>query len=191
MRSLVSVIGANVGRDRADNASAVLADVLAARHRTHDAPAIAVARNSVSHAETIGIAPKRAQPVEDAPATHFTGSARVQSLFQANTTSRRTSGASVTFEPGARTAWHSHPLGQTLIVTAGTGWIQQSGAQAQLMREGDVVWIPPGVKHWHGATATSSMAHIALVEPREGKTAEWMEKVDDKDYQAVNAEKKY
>ena len=80
----------------------------------------------------------------------------------------------MTFEPGARTAWHSHPLGQTLIVTAGVGWIQQFGTQAEVIREGDVVWILPGVKHWHGATATSSMTHIAMVEQREGQTVKWM-----------------
>jgi 4-carboxymuconolactone decarboxylase len=189
MRTLVSVIGAKVGQQRADNASAVLAGVLAARHTRPDPPATAVARDSASHVATILVTRKIALPVEDAPATHFTGSARVQSLFQATSPSR-TSGASVTFEPGARTAWHRHPLGQTLIVTAGTGWIQQSGAQAQLMREGDVVWIPPGVKHWHGATATSRMTHIAIVESREGTTVEWMEMVDDKEYNAVNTEKK-
>src|SRR6266852_91600 len=107
------------------------------------------------------------------PSEWFTGTVRIDPLFQAPDPAF-VAGASVTFEPGARTAWHRHPLGQTLIVTAGTGWIQQSGAQAQLIREGDVVWIPPGVKHWHGATATSAMTHIAIVELRDGKTVEWM-----------------
>jgi 4-carboxymuconolactone decarboxylase len=184
MRSLIAVVRATIGEDRADNASAVLADVLAARHTRDDAPSIPVARNTASRAEMIRITRKDAQRVENAPAEHFIGSARVQSLFQANSPSRA-SGASVTFERGARTAWHSHPLGQTLIVTAGTGWVQQSGAQAQVIREGDVVWIPAGVKHWHGAAATSGMTHIALAEQHDGKSVEWMEKVSDQEYIAV------
>jgi quercetin dioxygenase-like cupin family protein len=95
------------------------------------------------------------------PAENFTGSVRIDALFNPNAPSR-TSGARVTFEPGARTAWHTHPLGQTLIVTAGSGWVQQCGGQTQEIREGDVVWIPPGQKHWHGATATTGMTHIAI-----------------------------
>lgn len=94
------------------------------------------------------------------------------------------SGARVTFEPGARTAWHAHPLGQTLIVTAGTGWVQQWGGAVQEMREGDVVRIPPGVKHWHGATATTAVTHIALQEQLDGKVVEWMEKVSDEQYRS-------
>ena len=93
-----------------------------------------------------------------------------------------TSGASVAFEPGARTAWHSHPLGQTLVVTAGRGWVQQWGGQVQEIRQGDVVWIPPGVKHWHGATASTSMTHIGIQESLDGKAVEWMEKVSDQQY---------
>jgi len=184
MRSLIAVIRVKIGQDRADSASAVLAGVLAVRQKTDDAPPTAGARNSAPRAETIGITRKDAQVVGNAPAEHFTGSARVHSLLQANAPSR-TSGAAVTFERGARTAWHSHPLGQTLIVTAGTGWVQQAGTQAQVIREGDVVWIPPGVKHWHGAAATSGMTHIALSEQRDGKTVEWMEKVSDQEYNAV------
>jgi 4-carboxymuconolactone decarboxylase len=92
------------------------------------------------------------------------------------------SGASVAFEPGARTAWHSHPLGQTLIVTAGTGWVQQWGGQVQEIRQGDIVWIPPNLKHWHGATASASMTHIAIQESLDGKAVEWMEKVSDEQY---------
>jgi quercetin dioxygenase-like cupin family protein len=102
-------------------------------------------------------------------------------LFNANPPSRR-SGGRVTFEPGARSAWHTHPLGQTLVVTAGTGWIQQWGGPIQEIREGDVVWIPPGQKHWHGATPTTRMTHIAITEFLEAKNVEWMEQVSDEQY---------
>ncbi len=111
----------------------------------------------------------------------MTGTVLVQPLFSANDRSRAT-GGKVTFEPGARTAWHTHPLGQTLIVTAGTGWIQQWGGPIEEIRQGDVVWIPPGTKHWHGATATTSITHIAIQEQLDGKTVEWMEKVGDEQY---------
>jgi 4-carboxymuconolactone decarboxylase len=105
----------------------------------------------------------------------------VDSPFQ-GTEPARVRGATVTFEPGARTAWHSHPLGQTLIVTAGVGLVQQWGGRVQVIRPGDIVWIPPGVKHWHGATAHSGMTHIAITEAADGKTVEWMEKVSDEQY---------
>ena len=91
-------------------------------------------------------------------------------------------GAHVTFEPGARTAWHSHPLGQTLIVTSGLGWVQREGGPVEEIRPCDVVWFPPGEKHWHGATATTGMSHIAIQEALNGSTVEWMEKVDDAQY---------
>jgi len=106
---------------------------------------------------------------------------RVDPLFDANAPSR-VNGASVTFEPGARTAWHTHPLGQTLIVTAGSGWVRQWDGPIQEIRAGDVVWIPPGQKHWHGATATSGMTHIAIQEHLDGKNVEWMEQVTDDQY---------
>ena len=118
---------------------------------------------------------------QPAPADHFTGSAQVQRLFE-QPEPARASGASVTFEPGARTAWHIHPLGQTLIVTAGTGWVQQWGDQVQGMRAGDVVRIPGGVKHWHGATEGTAMTHIAIQEQAGGKTVEWLERVSDSQY---------
>jgi quercetin dioxygenase-like cupin family protein len=114
-------------------------------------------------------------------AEYFTGSVGIDPLFSASEPSRL-AGARVTFEPGARTAWHTHPVGQTLIVTAGTGWVQHWGGAVQEMREGDVVRIPPGVKHWHGATATTRMTHIALHEHLDGKVVDWMEKVSDKQY---------
>ncbi len=102
---------------------------------------------------------------------------------------RRARGASVTFEPGARSAWHTHPLGQILIVTAGTGWVQQEGGEKQEIKPGDVIWTPPGVKHWHGATATSSMTHIALQESVDGKNVEWMEKVSEERYKMAETHK--
>ncbi len=117
------------------------------------------------------------------PAERFTGSVAVQQLFGA-TPDTRASAGTVTFEPGARSVWHSHPAGQTLIVTAGTGWVQEWGSAKQEMRAGDVVWIPPGVKHWHGATATESVTHIAIQEAVNGSIATWMEHVTDEQYGA-------
>jgi len=121
------------------------------------------------------------QPSMKVPDEWFTGKVSVAPLFNPPAPARA-SGASVTFEPGARTAWHSHPLGQTLIVTAGSGLIQQWGGPMEEIRPGDVVWIAPGVKHWHGASPTTSMIHIAIQEQLEGKSADWMEKVSDEQY---------
>jgi 4-carboxymuconolactone decarboxylase len=132
-----------------------------------------------SHAITI--TRSGSQPSSQAPAEHMTGSVRIEPLFNALDPSR-VSGGKVTFEPGARTAWHTHPLGQALIVTAGTGWIQRWGGLIEEIRQGDVVWIPPRIKHWHGATATTSMTHIAIQEQLDSKTVEWMEKVSDEQY---------
>ncbi len=123
------------------------------------------------------------QPSNKGSAEYFTGSVRVDPLFQAKSPARAVS-ASVTFEPGARTAWHTHPLGQTLIVTAGCGRVQRWGGLVEEIRPGDVVWIPPDEKHWHGATPTTAMSHIAIQEQLEGKTADWMEKVSDEQYHA-------
>jgi quercetin dioxygenase-like cupin family protein len=117
-----------------------------------------------------------------APAEHFTGTVRIEPLFAARAPSR-TIGAKVTFQPGARTAWHTHPLGQVLIVTDGVGWVQQWGGPVQVIRKGDVVWIPAGVKHWHGATPTTSMTHIAILEQLpDGNSGNWMEPVNDEQY---------
>jgi 4-carboxymuconolactone decarboxylase len=123
------------------------------------------------------------QPSRQGPVENFTGSVRVDPLFQASAPARA-SGSLVTFEPGARSAWHTHPLGQVLIVTAGTGRVQRWGDPVEEIRQGDVVWIPPGQKHWHGAAPNSSMAHIAIVEALDGKAVEWMEKVSDAQYGA-------
>lgn len=121
------------------------------------------------------------RPVTQGASDRFTGNARITSLFSANAPSRVT-GGQVTFEPGARTAWHSHPLGQTLIVTAGTGRIQFRGGAVQEIRTGDVVSIPPATRHWHGASPGSSMTHIAIQEQVDGNTAVWFEKVTDEQY---------
>ena len=133
--------------------------------------------------QTIRITRVGSQPSRSGPAEQFTGSVRIDFLFQPNEASR-TSGAFVTFEPGARTAWHTHPLGQTLIVMAGSGWVQQWGGRVEVIRPGDVVRIPPGQKHWHGATATTGMTHIAIQEQHDGRTVDWMDKVSDAQYRA-------
>lgn len=136
-----------------------------------------------SSAQTITIARSGTQTSQQGPTANFTGSVRVDPLFQATTPARATGGL-VTFEQGARSAWHSHPLGQILIVTAGTGRVQQWGGAIEEIRRGDVVRIPPNVKHWHGAAPMTSMAHIAIVELLDGKSTEWMEKVTDAQYNA-------
>lgn len=123
------------------------------------------------------------QPSGKGPADYFTGSVRIDPLIEA-TAPARVFAASVTFEPGARTAWHIHPLGQTLIVTAGRGWAQHWGGPVEEIRPGDVIWFPPGEKHWHGATPTTAMTHIAIVEKLDGKGADWMEQVSDEQYRA-------
>ena len=115
------------------------------------------------------------------PDDWFTGTVRIDQLFEA-TTRTRASAATVTFEPGARTAWHTHPLGQTLIVTAGCGWAQREGGTIEEIRPGDIVWYPPGEKHWHGAAPTTAMTHIAIQEQLDGKAVDWMEKVSDEQY---------
>src|SRR5476649_1271166 len=112
------------------------------------------------------------------PADWFTGTVRIDPLFQARDSARAAS-ASVTFEPGARTAWHTHPLGQTLIVTAGLGWVQREGGPTEEIRPGDVVWFPPGLKHWHGASPTTGMTHIAIQEGLDGRNVDWLEQVSD------------
>ena len=121
------------------------------------------------------------QPSAKGPADWFTGAVRIDQPFQ-GTDAARVGGAIVTFEPGARTAWHTHPLGQTLIVTAGCGWAQREGSAVEEIRPGDVVCFPPGEKHWHGATATTAMTHIAIAEKLDGKVVEWMEQVTEEQY---------
>lgn len=121
------------------------------------------------------------QPSRPGPSEYFTGAVRIDPLIDAPDPARVAS-ARVTFEPGARTAWHTHPLGQTLIVIAGQGWAQRWDGPREEIRPGDVIWIPPGEKHWHGATATTAMTHIAIQEKLDGKAVEWLEQVTDEQY---------
>jgi quercetin dioxygenase-like cupin family protein len=143
-------------------------------------PAASASPTKDTTAEMV-IARAGSQASSKGPAQYFTGSVRVDPLFGAHTPST-TSGASVTFEPGARSAWHTHPMGQLLIVTAGVGRVQQSGGPVQEIRPGDVIWTPRGVKHWHGAAPTTSVTHIAIQDTANGKNVEWLEKVSDEQY---------
>lgn len=131
--------------------------------------------------QAISVTRVGAQPSAKGPAENFTGTVRVDSRFQGSAPAR-VGGGIVTFEPGARTAWHTHPLGQTLIVTAGAGLVQHWDGPVQEIKPGDVVWIPPDVKHWHGATPTTGMSHIAIAEAFDGKAVDWLEKVTDEQY---------
>jgi quercetin dioxygenase-like cupin family protein len=125
------------------------------------------------------------QPSGKGPAEYFTGAVRIDPLAEAPEPAR-VRAASVTFEPGARTAWHTHPLGQTLIVVAGCGRAQRWGGPIEEIRPGDVIWFPPGEKHWHGASAATSMTHIAIQEALDGKAVDWLEHVSDEQYRAVD-----
>jgi quercetin dioxygenase-like cupin family protein len=121
------------------------------------------------------------RPTNQGPAEYFTGAVRIEPLHQASGPAR-VHCASVSFPPGARTAWHTHPLGQTLIVTSGSGWAQRDGGPVEDIHVGDVIWFPPGEKHWHGATATTAMTHIAIQESLDGVTADWLQKVTEDEY---------
>jgi len=134
--------------------------------------------------DSLQIARAGTQPSAKGPAQFFSGDVRVDPLFPKPNGPTRATGSYVTFEPGARTAWHTHPVGQTLVVTAGTGRVQRWGDPVEEIRPGDVVWIPPGQKHWHGAAPTTAMTHIAITELADGKAVDWMEKVDDTQYLA-------
>ena len=124
------------------------------------------------------------QPSGKGPNEWFSGTVRIDPLY-ASPSPARAAGNAVTFEPGARTAWHKHPLGQTLIVTSGCGWVQSEGRPKIEIRPGDVIWCPPNEKHWHGATPTTAMSHIAIAEALDGRVVEWMEKVSDEQYLAA------
>lgn len=141
--------------------------------------ATALAQTQTSQEVVVQRAGSLAPSIGDA--RNFTGAVRVEGRFQGSAPAR-VSGGTVTFEPGARTAWHTHPLGQTLVVTAGVGLVQHWGGAIQEIRPGDVVWIPLGVKHWHGAAASTGMTHVAISEVLDGKTVEWMEHVSDEQY---------
>ena len=159
----------------------LFASAFAQTNQAGAAPGVGVAQTTDS--QSIRIIRGGSQPSRQGPVENFTGSVRVVPLFQANASSHA-SGSLITFEPGARTAWHTHPLGQVLIVTAGTGRVQRWDDPVDEIRQGDVVYIPPGQKHWHGAAPNRSMAHIAIVEQSDGKSVEWMEKVSDTQYSA-------
>jgi quercetin dioxygenase-like cupin family protein len=131
--------------------------------------------------ETMHISRNGGTPSARGPSEYFTGTVRIDAPFNAEEPARA-SGAIVTFEPGARTAWHTHPLGQTLIVTSGLGWSQREGGPVEEIRPGDIVWFAPGEKHWHGATPTTAMSHIAIAEKLNGSPVTWMEKVRDEQY---------
>jgi len=139
----------------------------------------AFAAETINNSQTIVRA--GSQPSYKAPSEYFTGNVRVDPLFLANN-SAHFSGAYVTFEPGVRSAWHIHPAGQRLIVTAGVGWAQEWGGPIVEIQAGDIIWCPPGVKHWHGASPSSAMTHIALTGIMNGKSVEWLEKVSDEQY---------
>jgi 4-carboxymuconolactone decarboxylase len=141
------------------------------------------AQPAATEATAIVVTRSDALPARQGPAENFTGSVRVEQPFQASAPGRA-SGALVTFERGARTAWHTHPLGQTLLVTSGVGRVQRWGDPVDEIRPGDVVWIPPGQKHWHGAAPTTSLSHLAITERLDGKTVDWLEKVTDEQYAA-------
>lgn len=141
-------------------------------------PAYSTENKTMINILRIGIAPSAKGPSE-----YFTGTVRIDSPFQ-STEPARTGGALVTFEPSARTAWHTHPLGQTLIVTAGSGLVQEWNGPVREIRPGDIVWIPAGVKHWHGAASETAMSHIAIAESLDGKVVDWMEHVTDEEYAA-------
>lgn len=157
--------------------AATLLAVPAARHAQAD---VSLTQQSEFNME---ITRAGSQPSSKGPADWFTGTVRIDPLFPPHPPARA-AGASVTFEPGARTAWHTHPLGQTLIVTAGCGRVQRWGGSIEEIRPGDVVWFPPGEKHWHGAAPTTAMTHIAIQEQLDGKVVDWMEKVSDEQYNA-------
>lgn len=121
------------------------------------------------------------KPSTEGPENYFTGTVRIDAPFKAEEPGR-VEGAYVTFEPGARTAWHTHTLGQTPVVTAGLGWVQREGGPVEEIRPGDVVWFPAGERHWHGASPTVAMTHLAIVENQNGKNTDWLEKVSDEQY---------
>src|SRR5207249_935021 len=147
--------------------------------RLHEVPKT-IQRGGIQHMD---IKRSGSQPSGKGSTEYFTGAVRIDPLFQAPDPARAV-GASVTFEPGARTAWHTHPLGQTLVVTAGCGLAQRWGGTIEEIRPGDVIWFPPNEKHWHGATATTAVTHFAIQEQLHGKAVDWMEKVSDEQYQA-------
>jgi quercetin dioxygenase-like cupin family protein len=143
---------------------------------------LSMAASALAQDAGLQIARNGTQPSAKGPADYFSGTVRVDPLFLQPQGAARATGAYVSFEPGARTAWHTHPIGQTLIVTAGKGLVQRWGDPVQEIGPGDVVWIPAGQKHWHGASPTAAMTHIAITEQSDGKAVDWLEKVSDTQY---------
>jgi quercetin dioxygenase-like cupin family protein len=139
------------------------------------------AQNAALRRTNMEIKRSGVEPSRKGAAEWFTGAVRIDPLFQAPDPARVSAG-SVTFEPGARTAWHTHPLGQTLIIASGLGWVQKEGGPIEEVHPGDVVWFPPGLKHWHGASPTAAMTHIAIQESLDSKNVDWLEKVSDEQY---------
>lgn len=148
---------------------------------TTTAMAVGLLGTTPAFAESSEIFPAGSRPTAKGPEANFTGSVMVDMLYMSNAHTTN-SGGLVTFEPSARSAWHTHPAGQVLIVTSGSGWVQEEGGEKRLIRAGDVVWTPPGVKHWHGATDKNGMSHIAVTNVTDGKAVDWMEKVSDEQY---------
>ena len=142
--------------------------------------ALALISTGLAYAQTMEISPNGSRRATLAPAEYFTGSVIVEPLFGAKDS--MPAGGLVTFAPGARSAWHTHPAGQILIVTAGTGWVQEEAGEKREIKPGDVIWTPPGVKHWHGGTATTSMSHIAITNMVDGRNVDWLEKVNEDQY---------
>jgi quercetin dioxygenase-like cupin family protein len=151
------------------------------KQRALTAIALALLTSTSAYAESSQIMPGGSRPSMKGPEASFTGSVTVDPLYSNNEHTSNT-GGHVTFEPGARSAWHTHPAGQVLIVTTGTGWVQEEGGEKHVMRAGDVIWCPPDVKHWHGATATNGVGHIAITNMKDGKNVVWLEKVSDEQY---------
>ena len=152
-------------------------------------PIILRAQTSRTKESTMEITRAGSQPSTKGPADWFTGTVRIDAPFK-GTDPARVTGATVSFEPGARTAWHTHPLGQTLIVTSGCGRVQRWGGPVEEIRPGDIVWFPPGEKHWHGAAPATAMTHLAIQEALDGKAVEWMEKVTDEQYNSKHTDKR-
>jgi quercetin dioxygenase-like cupin family protein len=162
---------------------ALLASVPACARQTGAAARASAPGATVADSQSIRISRRGARPTQQGPAEQFTGAVCIEPLFAA-TAQSRAAGASVSFEPGARTAWHTHPRGQILIVTMGVGRVRRRGGPVAEIRPGDVVWTPPGVEHWHGAAPTTAMTHIAIQEHLDGRVVEWMEKVTNEEYDA-------
>jgi len=148
---------------------------------TLTAIALTLFATTSAYAESSQYMPGGLRPSMKGPEANSTGSVTVDPLYSSNEHTSNT-GGHVTFEPGARSAWHTHPAGQVLIVTTGTGWVQEDGGEKRVMRAGDVIWCPPDVKHWHGATATNGVGHIAIANMKDGKNVAWLEQVSDAQY---------